>query len=45
MTRSISFNGLITGPAFVVLFIFIYTPGMGMNLWGESLLYVNPVNG
>jgi hypothetical protein len=20
------------------------TPGMGMNLWGESPLYVNPVN-
>jgi len=21
------------------------TPGMGVNLWDESLLYVNPVNG
>jgi hypothetical protein len=20
------------------------TPGMGVNLWGESSLYVNPVN-
>jgi len=24
--------------------IFLCTPGMGVNLWGESPLYVNPVN-
>ena len=25
-------------------FIFWCTPGMGVNLWGESPLYVSPVN-
>ena len=24
--------------------IHLCTPGMGVNLWGESPLYVNPVN-
>jgi hypothetical protein len=24
--------------------MFLCTPGMGVNLWGESPLYVNPVN-
>jgi hypothetical protein len=26
------------------IFSRLCTPGMGVNLWGESPLYVNPVN-
>lgn len=28
----------------VIDFILVCTPGAGVNLWGESPLYVNPVN-
>ena len=33
-----------TAALFAVRLTPLCTPGMGVNLWGESPLYVNPVN-
>ena len=29
----------------IMVSLLLCTPGMGVNLWGASPLYVNPVNG
>jgi len=39
-------TSIIGAAGFIAASVFMHlcTPGMGVNLWGESPLYVNPVN-